>query len=305
LRPDPHRQRALLIFNPEAGQGSAHQDGEQIWSLLSEALDLQVKWTTPEVTATHLAQEGVNQGVDLVIAVGGDGTVSGVARALVGTSTALGIIPYGTANVFASALSIPTDLTSAGQTLVEGKLRIVDVANCNGLPFFLKASVGYGAETLQKTSRTAKRRLGVLAYVLEGIRQFGSIRPFQLTLETETSRLNVNQATALEIANAATFTSVLTQGPATIPFNDGFLDATVTRSSSLLGMLAAIIELFRSGLQQDRAKDNNITHERSRYFRVVTDPCLPVVLDGETAGMTPLTIECWPQSLQVIVPHDL
>lgn len=263
-----------------------------------------MKWITPEVTATHLAQEGVNQGVDLVIAVGGDGTVSGVARALVGTSTALGIIPYGTANVFASALSIPTDLTSAGQTLVEGKLRIVDVANCNGLPFLLKASVGYGAETLLKTSRTAKRRLGVIAYVLEGIRQLGSIRPFQLTLETETSQLDVNQATALEIANAATFISVLAQGPATIPFNDGFLDATVTRSSSLLGMLAAIIELFRSGLQQDRAKDNNITHERSRYFRVVTDPCLPVVLDGEIAGMTPLTIECWPQSLQVIVPHD-
>lgn len=98
---------AHLIFNPVAGQGNAEQDLTLIRQLLEPHLSLRIHQTTPEINSEQLAHAAISADADIVIAAGGDGTVSTVAGALIGTGISLGIIPRGTANAFAVALGIP------------------------------------------------------------------------------------------------------------------------------------------------------------------------------------------------------
>jgi diacylglycerol kinase (ATP) len=102
---------AHLIFNPISGQGNAEEDLKLIQQLLKPAMELVVCLTTPEISAQQLAREAIEAKADLIIASGGDGTISAVAGVMVGTTIPVGIIPRGTANAFAVALGIPAYLT--------------------------------------------------------------------------------------------------------------------------------------------------------------------------------------------------
>ena len=137
---------ACLIFNPVAGQSDPEQDLLTIQTLLEPEIDLDIRLTTPDVDAGQLAHEAVARGVHMIIASGGDGTLSAAAEALVGTNIPLGVISRGTANAFASALEIPDTIEAACQTILTGTMRVVDTARCNGKPMVLLAGVRFEAE---------------------------------------------------------------------------------------------------------------------------------------------------------------
>ena len=165
---------AHLIYNPVSGQGNAEEDLELIKNLLEPQLHLDVHLTTPEVTAEQLAEEAIAAKPDIIIASGGDGTVSAVAGKLINTNIPLGIIPRGTANAFSAALGIPTTITpirSACEIILAGKTRIVDAACCNDLPMILLAGIGFEADAVERASREAKNRWGPLAYIIAGCQQ--------------------------------------------------------------------------------------------------------------------------------------
>jgi len=151
---------ACLIFNPVAGQSDPEQDLLTIQTLLEPEIDLDIRLTTPDVDAGQLAHEAVARGVHMIIASGGDGTLSAAAEALVGTNIPLGVISRGTANAFASALEIPDTIEAACQTILTGTMRVVDTARCNGKPMVLLAGVGFEAEMVEKADREAKKPLG-------------------------------------------------------------------------------------------------------------------------------------------------
>ncbi len=125
---------AHLIFNPVAGQGNAEQELALIDSLLRAEFELKIVQTTPEISAEDLVVQAISASAELVIASGGDGTLSAVAGKLANTGIPLGIIPRGTANAFANALGIPTDITNACQSIVAGVTQAIDLATCNGYP---------------------------------------------------------------------------------------------------------------------------------------------------------------------------
>jgi len=162
---------AHLIFNPVAGVGNANQDLLLIRQLLEPYFHLKVCLTTRENDPTQLAQDAIAENVDLVIASGGDGTVSAVAGAVINTNIPLGIIPRGTANAFSVALGIPTNIQGACEVIIAGLTRTVDMAYCNSLPMILLAGIGFEAETVNKADRDAKKRWGPLAYIMAGWEQ--------------------------------------------------------------------------------------------------------------------------------------
>lgn len=292
---------ACLIFNPVAGQGNPEQELEQIQSLLSPELDLEIRRTTETVDADQLAKEAVEQGFDLVIASGGDGTLSAAAAALMRTSIPLGVIARGTANAFANALGIPTTIEGACQTILENFTQTIDIAYCNGLPMVLLAGIGFEAETVALATREAKNRFGILAYVLSGLRQLGNLEQFEAHIETDDKIISVS-ASALTIANAAPATSVLAQGPAGLVVNDGLLDLTIIAPSSKAGAIAATYHLLQSALSGNPSDRNDIGYLRSRQFKITTEPPQKVVLDGEIIGTTPIEVECIPAGLTVFMP---
>lgn len=295
------KRSACLIFNPVAGQSDPEQDLSSIRALLEPEIDLDIRLTTPEVDAGQLAQEAVKQGVHTIIASGGDGTLSAAAEALVGTSIPLGVISRGTANAFASALGIPDTIEAACQTILAGTTKVVDTALCNGKPMVLLVGIGFEAEVVEKADRETKNRLGMLAYILAGVKQLRDFDTFEATIETDDRVITVNAA-AVTIANAAPPTSILAQGPAGIIYDDGLLDLTVVAPENRAGAIASAYHLLQTALRGDAAERDDIGYMRARRIKVTTNPPQKVVLDGEIIGTMPIEVECIPGGLTILVP---
>jgi len=292
---------ACLIFNPVTGQSNPQQDLEKICSILEPQLDLVVRTTTPEVDTEQLAKEAVEQGYELIIASGGDGTVSAVAAAVVATEIPLGIIPRGTANAFASALGIPTSLEQACETILTGTRRVVDAAYCNGRPMILLVGIGFEAETVSRADREYKNQFGLLAYILAGLQELSELETFTTKLETEDKIITVTTA-AVTVANIAPPTSVLAQGPGEIISDDGLLDVTLVAPADTLGALGAAYTLLQSAFQRESVQRSDTGYLRTRQIKVTTNPPQKVVLDGEIIGQTPVEIDCVPGGLTIFVP---
>jgi diacylglycerol kinase family enzyme len=131
------RKTACLVFNPVAGQSNPEQDLAQIRSLLEPEFDLDIRMTTAEMDADEIAREAIADGAKVIIASGGDGTLSAAADAVVGTDIPLGVISRGTANAFAAALELPDTIEAACQMILGGVTRKVDAALCNDRPMVL------------------------------------------------------------------------------------------------------------------------------------------------------------------------
>jgi YegS/Rv2252/BmrU family lipid kinase len=295
------RRSACLIFNPVAGQGDPEQDLARIRELLEPEIDLDIHLTTKDVGADILAKAAVDRGAELIIASGGDGTLSAAATALVGTNIPFGVISRGTANAFANALDIPAPIDAACATILSGVPRRVDAAYCNGLPMVLLAGIGFEAEVVERADRQAKNRFGMLAYVLAGFQQLREIDRFTTEIETEDKVVQVT-ATAVTIANAAPPTSILAQGPAGLIVDDGLLDVTIVAPVGVAGAIAASYHLLQTALSGDPVQRQDIGYLRARKIKVTTDPPQKVVLDGELIGNTPIEVECVPGGLTILVP---
>ena len=295
---------AHLIFNPVSGSGNGKQDLDFIKQMLEPHLHLEVHLTSPDIDPQELAVQAISQDADLIIASGGDGTVSAVAGAVIGTGIPLGIIPRGTANAFGMALGITqqiNQLRRACEIILAGKIRTIDAAKCNNLPLILLAGIGYEAETIEKADREAKNRWGSLAYLMAGWQQLDEQNLFEAEIEIG-GEIRTFQAGAITIANAAPPTSVLAQGIGEVIADDGLLDITIATVDNKVQAVTTILSMLGAALIRTNAELDNIVHLRSPRVKISAQPTQKVVLDGEIIGNTPLEIECLPQSLQVFAP---
>lgn len=238
---------------------------------------------------------------DVVVAVGGDGTVSATAGALVGRDVPLGILPCGTSNSFADALGIPLDLDGAIANLIRGERRVVDTARHDGRTMILHAMIGFHARTLEATSGEAKRRWGNLAYAAAALKELGDLTPFQVAIETEHHAIAC-PAVAVAVANTAPPRTVLAQGPGKLPPDDALLHVTVVSAETIAELIATGVHLYRHARAEEPAERDNVAYLAARRIRIATDPPQRVLVDGEPAGDTPIAIECAPSSLTVIAP---
>ena len=299
-----HSVTAHLIFNPVSGQGNSEQDVKLIKELLEPHLHLEVHQTTPDIDPKELAEQAVAAKADMIIASGGDGTVSAVAGAIIGTNIPLGIIPRGTANAFAMVLGITSQITpirKACEIILAGKTRIVDAASCNGKPLILLAGVGFEAETIAQVDREAKSRWGSLAYLVAGWQQLDQQQLFEakITLNDKTQTF---QAAAITIANAAPLTSILAQGKGEVIIDDGLLDITIATAETKLQTVISMLGMLEAALIRDNTELENVVHFRTNQISLTASPPQKVVLDGEIIGTTPLEIVSIPKGLTVFAP---
>ena len=298
-----HTTLAHLIFNPISGQGNAQQDLLLIKSLLKPHLHLYIHQTTPEKTAEELTELAIAKQADIIIASGGDGTVSAVAGVLVNTGIPLGIIPRGTANAFCMALGIPSiaPIRSACDVILAGKTRVIDVGRCNERTMILLAGVGYEAETIERADRETKNRWGVLAYMMAGWRQLNEQQLFDIEIEID-GVAKTFQAGAITIANAAPPTSFLAQGLGKVIMNDGLLEVMIITSKNRLQAVNAGVRMFGSAIFQTPTQHEDTIALRTKRVKVSADPPQKVVLDGEIIGTTPIEVDCIPNGLTVLAP---
>lgn len=304
---------AYLIFNPVAGRGNPEQDLSLIRSILEPQVLVQVIYTQEDLDPIKQAEDAVatlkSQGENgnlargLIIASGGDGTVSAVASAVIGTNIPLGVIPRGTANAFATALGIPNNLRGACEIILASNTRVIDAAICNSKPMILLAGLGFEAEMVNKANRELKNRLGTLAYLLAGARQVTEQQSFKAILEINKHSTEI-EATAITIANVAPITSVLAQGFGEVICDDGLLEITIATVKTALDGFNAIASLFTSALVKKPTNHDNLLCLRSKSIKITLEEPQKLVIDGEIIETSIVKCECQPGGLRVYAPFD-
>ena len=178
------KRSILFIVNPISGtrdKGAVQKDIETLTD--ASQFDYRIAFTEYAGHASVLAREAVENGFDIVVAVGGDGTVNEVARSLVHTPTALGIIPCGSGNGLARHLQIPLDARKAMQIINRATISSLDYGTINAMPFFCTCGVGFDAFVSLKFA-TGKKR-GLLSYIENTLREGLSYKPETYTIEDE------------------------------------------------------------------------------------------------------------------------
>lgn len=183
---------AAVIVNPRAGVPRRHATPDQIGSLFSAAgLENSISIAGERQDIAGLARIAVRQGFDTVVACGGDGTVGAVANALVGTDTALGVLPAGTLNHFAKDLHIPLDVAAATRVISQRKIELVDVAEVNGRFFVNNSSLGIYPNMV--LFRERRRRMGLNKWIALGLAAMQMLRryPFvDVSIDAQQERIS-------------------------------------------------------------------------------------------------------------------
>lgn len=294
-------RRAFVVLNPVAGRTTP----DAVTAALEQAFPAngwayQVYQTQPEDDVRSQVRRALEEGCDIVVAAGGDGTVSMVADALVGSDVPLGIIPAGSANVLALELGIPGTIPEAVALLAgDHTQRQLDMMKLGEQHFILQIGVGLDALMIQDTDREAKRALGRWAYMRTLARNMFGFESPRFTIVVDGKRLRPRAAQVL-VANAGTLgAKPLTWGEHIQP-HDGHLDLCVVKVRTLVDYPRVIYQ-FLSGRHPNSA---NIAYQKIfRSATIASDRPLPVQADGEIIGTTPITVSVVPKAVRVVVPH--
>lgn len=246
-------------------------------------------------------EQVVAAGHDLVVVGGGDGTVSFAAGRLAGTGIVLGVLPLGTANDLARTLEIPAGLDAACAALADGKVVDIDLGRVNGEPFLNVASVGLSVGVTESLSPRLKRSLGPLAYPVAAVRAYARHKPFRARLEFpngDHGTLELDDMLQVAIGNGRHYGGGNAVSP-TAGIDDHTLDIYAI-SGAPLREHVRIARLLKDGSFVER---DGVHHLTTQHARLVTEPPLPVNLDGEIATMTPADFTVERNAVHVVVPR--
>lgn len=296
-----------VIFNGRAGS-AAGLDAKTLTERIAAATSREVTVfeTSDDRDPIACVQDALAQRARMIVAGGGDGTVSSCASHVIGRpDVELGVLPLGTSNSFAAALDIPGDIEGAIAQLAASSRRILDAAVVESATdrrvMILHCSVGLHAETIAETSTTAKRRWGVLAYAATALKKLATVEQFAVELTTPSHVIQC-RAAAIVAANIAPLKTVLAHGPSHLLGDDGRVDVTVVAASSIAEAIATGVHLYRSGRDHEPATRDNIGSFSTPQVRIATDPPQRILVDGEPFGETPVRITTLPRALTVVAP---
>ena len=290
--------RAAVVVNP-----TKHADGAGFRAEVTGAMAAQgwsdPLWleTTPEETGRGLAAAAVAERVDVVLASGGDGTVTACAEGVAGSGVPLGVLPAGTGNLLARNLGLPLALDQALAVALTGRDRGLDVGQANGHLFVAMAGIGFDAMLLDSTGEPLKKRLGWLAYAVSALRHLRA-RPVRATLRTDGGRALRRRASGIVVGNVGALQGGLALLPGAEP-DDGVLDLMVLTARGWSGWLALAADVMLR-----RTRTGRVVRSEFRELRVQLDRQQLWELDGEVMGMTrQLVVVVQPGQLLVRVPR--
>ena len=274
---------------------------EAVKTIRDAGYELEVKVTWEGGDAARYATEAVNDRVNVVVAAGGDGTVNDVANGMLDAdpspATALAIIPYGTANDFATACQIPiNDPLSALQLAAEDPATRIDVGKVNGRYFINVASGGFGAEVTVNTPHEMKRIMGGAAYTLIGAVTAMKMRPYDARVFTPDWE-DSGKLLILTVSNGRQCGGGVQVAPDAL-LNDGLLNVLAVHDIELNKMGIVFNELLNLGSPDNQ----HISYVHLKSFSIETDQPLQLNLDGEPMRDTHFEIEVIPACLPCILP---
>jgi YegS/Rv2252/BmrU family lipid kinase len=284
--------KTIVILNPAARSEKASRLLERIRELSGGA---PVRLTSEAGDASRIAAEAVRDGVEVIIAAGGDGTINEVINGIGNAPVRLGILPVGTMNVFATELGIPHgNLERAWSIIEQGKVVAVDLPKANDTHFIQLAGVGLDAEVVRKTTADSKKALGPLSYLLTLV-QVAAHKPPRVVVETEGGR--IREGSFVLIGNGRLY-----GGPFPVfkraSLHDGLLDVLVFQNQSHWD----VVRYFQAIAFGTHPELPDVEYFQTSSIKVTSSGDVPVELDGEVAGMLPCLFSMEPQKLRVMAP---
>ena len=291
------KKKISFIINPISGT----QGKEQVLKWIDERLDKEkyaqeVVYTERAGHAVEIASQKAREGVHAVVAIGGDGTINEIARSLVDTQTALGIIPCGSGNGLARHLQIPMEPKKAIDIINEGLIDVIDYGKINEVPFFCTCGVGFDAFVSLKFSKAGRR--GPLTYLEKTLLESLKYRPETYELEMDGSTLRY-KAFLIACGNASQYGNNAYIAPqATL--TDGLLDVTILEPFTVLDVPSLSFQLFNKTIDQN----SRIKTFRCQTLRIHRSKPGVVHFDGDPMMMgNNIDVKIIQKGLQVIVPR--
>ena len=286
-----------LLVNPVSGKGRGRAVAEQASrELQRQGLSTEVRYSRSATALDELVHQAMRDRCPFVIAVGGDGSVSQVGNVLVGSNTALGIIPAGVGNDIARGLGIPLNINQACAVLVQQHSRRVDVGQANDRYFFSIAVMGFAAEVNRRANQFQRFRVSALYTALTVTTAFTDDPiPFTVTYDGRQRRC---YSWLIAVGNTWSCARGMALVPSAQP-NDGFLDACLVNGMGRFELLSVFPRVFRG----THVYHTGIETLRSQEIAIAADSPCELYADGERIGPLPAVLRAVPQALSVIVPE--
>jgi diacylglycerol kinase (ATP) len=295
-------RHAVLIVNPVAGQARGLRLGQQMrLAFEKKGITCSVRVTNGQGDAERWSQEAADTGFDVIVAIGGDGTigevVSGQARSE--AKVPIAVVPVGTANVVALALALPWLPGMALGNILEGRILSFDVGYLPTMDryFFLMAAIGYPARVIQDSPRRLKNLFGVFTYLAAGIRNALKMDEVQIFIEEKNGISRRFNGTTILLSNIGKIGDINLKVTPDTSAHDGKFDLTIISSRSLWDLL---LVLFRM-LTWRYKPTERLHHFQAESVTIATDPPVEVQIDGEDLGQTPVEADIVHQGVQFIV----
>jgi YegS/Rv2252/BmrU family lipid kinase len=310
-------RRVALIYNPASGQHSARRAAtiaEAVAVLRAAGVEAEAFETGAPGGATVHAREAVSRGCDAILACGGDGTVHEIVQSLVGTETALGVIPLGTANALAADLGLIASPAKVARILLEAKPALVSVGrihyrdgsgNQSARYFIVAAGIGADALLMARLDARLKRRLGYVLYLIEAFRIWmtHSFPLFDAVVPANGSgglrAIEVSQLLAVRVRS---FGGVLHNLAPGASLRNGKLSLLAFKTQSRLLYLRFLLAVIARRQTFNRTVELLETASIECRARNGADASFFVEADGEVLGSLPVRLEVVPHALRLLIP---
>lgn len=292
--PVTEKKKILFIINPKSGVQSKRNLARMVEKNIDRnRYDLHVEKTAYAGHAAELAASAVKDGFDVVVAAGGDGTVNEVARSLVHTDTALGVIPCGSGNGFARHLGIPVNMAKSIDFINKAEPVSIDYGVLNGIPFFCACGVGFDALVSNDFAKANNR--GLATYVQKTLVDWVKYEPEVYEVVADSVKKKY-KAFLIACGNASQYGNNAYITPYA-SMRDGLLSVSVMEPFTAVEVPFVVAQLFSNTLN----KNSHVTTFSTRKLTIKRKQQGPVHYDGEPAIMdAELCIEVVPDGLKVL-----
>lgn len=292
-------KKARIIYNPTAGREGFKKEMAVVLEQLEIAgYETSAHATTGEGDATKATRRAAHNGFDVIIAVGGDGTINEVINGLCEQKyrPKLGIIPAGTTNDFARALDIPRNIKGALTVITSGKTMPIDIGKVNNHYFVNIAGGGELTEVSYEVPSKLKTVLGQLAYFMKGVEMLPFIKPVKTRIEYDGNVID-EEIMLFLVGNTNSVGGFEKLAPDAV-IDDGYFDLLILKKSNI----AEFIRIASLALRGAHLNDGNIIHAKAKHIKVTPEDNMQLNIDGEFGGMLPGEFLNLKQHIEFFVP---
>lgn len=290
------QKRLTLIINPNSGTLS--KKGIEGWlpgRIERLGYEIDIRHTAGPGDATVIAKDCASRGDYGVLACGGDGTVNEVASGLVGTETALGILPAGSGNGLARHIGIPVDVALAVRVIAQDNIQDCDYGTVNGKPFFCTYGVGFDAAVSMRFAE--KHRRGLNSYVQSALDEFIKYRPANYEITVDNQMLT-DRAFLVAVCNASQYGNNAFIAPSA-SISDGLLDVIVVHDGNILEKAWMGVEMLTGAI----GNHGRVKVFRTPSIKIKSKEAMAAHIDGDPCSFNgEVDIRCIPGKLKIFVP---